>query len=716
MSQSWTLGLGSAFVYDGGLCTVVELTSDAVVIQDSNRRLRRLRLVDIVRAPRDGGKAHALNQATGDAESDGVPLGIIWAEASESAREESRRRADHVRELLTGYRSGSVDVRRRGEPRPEYDVGTSVVARQRAKAKELGIQPRTIARWTTQYLAMGEAGLIDGRRARRGAVLANLDPRWIDTARMILDEQASGSKIAKKVVIDRIDARLSRTHSGEEVRRPGRTLAYSALDEIDEGRSTFVGPTKRKRSNKNRPDPPYGRLIATRPGEYVLLDTTPLNVFAVAPVTGEWLPVELTVAIDLYSRCILGLRLTPGSTKSIDVSGVLLEALLPFEAPSDWAESAQWPYHGIPQSLILDPAKVRVSRFERAGLLPETIVVDHGRPFLSDHVTSACARLGISIQPARVYQPTDKGAVERFFRSLDTLLQELPGYKGADIAGRGADIESEAVYTIPQLEQIIREWTASIYHLRPHSALVDPNMPGIVMSPVQRYEQGIATAGRLRMPNDRDAVLELLPVVRRQFHHYGVEIARLRYTGPIVAKYRNRSRSRSREHASDWPFFVNPDDLSHIYFHDPEDSTWHTLTWEHHSALGLPFSLDALEYAKRLALQPGHTADIQKTLAALLEQWGADRALTPAERRIKARAVALATEIASDAVNSLATVQRILGDRTAGTDSLTDELVGRTRTPDASELQSPPGDDDFEDELDDSEFAENYYHDAMEQL
>src|SRR3546814_15487922 len=45
---------------------------------------------------------------------------------------------------------------------------------------------------------------------------------------------------------------------------------------------------------------PYGRLTATRPGEFVLLDTTPLNVFAVAPVTGKWVCADLTVAIDLY--------------------------------------------------------------------------------------------------------------------------------------------------------------------------------------------------------------------------------------------------------------------------------------------------------------------------------------------------------------------------------------------------------------------------------
>ena len=37
-----------------------------------------------------------------------------------------------------------------------------------------------------------------------------------------------------------------------------------------------------------------GRLRATRPGEYVVLDTTPLDVFAMEPVTMRWVGVELT--------------------------------------------------------------------------------------------------------------------------------------------------------------------------------------------------------------------------------------------------------------------------------------------------------------------------------------------------------------------------------------------------------------------------------------
>jgi hypothetical protein len=107
---------------------------------------------------------------------------------------------------------------------------------------------------------------------------------------------------------------------------------------------------------------------------------------------------QLTVIQDLFTRCITGLRATPVSTKAVDVAGVLYQAIVPRPAPEDWLEEACWAYHGVPQQLV----------FTEAGRLPgtpvcppETLVVDHGKAFVSAHVISVCTRLGISIQPAQ---------------------------------------------------------------------------------------------------------------------------------------------------------------------------------------------------------------------------------------------------------------------------------------------------------------------------
>jgi transposase InsO family protein len=109
--------------------------------------------------------------------------------------------------------------------------------------------------------------------------------------------------------------------------------------------------------------------------------------------------------MDLYDRCICGLRLTPVSTKALDVAGVLYETVHP-RIPDD-DEVQALPAHGVPDSVVLDARKLVDAKGR--PLLPsvaaETIVYDHGQIYLSQHVESVCARFGISLQPARPPNP-----------------------------------------------------------------------------------------------------------------------------------------------------------------------------------------------------------------------------------------------------------------------------------------------------------------------
>ena len=90
-------------------------------------------------------------------------------------------------------------------------------------------------------------------------------------------------------------------------------------------------------------------------------------------------------------------------------------------------------------------------------------------------LTSVCQRLGISIQPARIRVGRDKGPLERFFRTVrEGCLQYLPGYKGPDINARGLDVEGHAFFYIDQLEAILREWVAAVYHHTKHKCVVRP--------------------------------------------------------------------------------------------------------------------------------------------------------------------------------------------------------------------------------------------------
>ena len=82
---------------------------------------------------------------------------------------------------------------------------------------------------------------------------------------------------------------------------------------------------------------------------------------------------------------------------------------MPRSAPRDWPEEAFWAYHGVPQQLVF----AGVGRLPGVPACPpETLVIDHGKAFLSAHVISVCTRLGISIHSHRKNQrisPRAKG-------------------------------------------------------------------------------------------------------------------------------------------------------------------------------------------------------------------------------------------------------------------------------------------------------------------
>lgn len=527
---SWTttLAVGSRLRYEGEAHTVIAIGGSHVTLRSQQGRTWA---ADLRRVLAHGAALSPSGELTPQ-----DALGQLVDNLSDAEGRRLAERVGHVREVLTGFRSGSAELADEGEPRPAYRCDHPVLERQQAKADEVGVGLRTVQRWLAAYAVDGPAGLIDSRHHRELDPLRGVDQRWLDTCRTVLDEHVDASRPTKKLILERVEARLAEAHGGGVVPIPHRKRAHAAMAELTRGSNAFGGATKQKRSIARRPEGAYGRLRPTRPGEYLLLDTTPLDVFAMEPLTLRLGLRELTIALDLYTRCIAGLRLSPVSTKAVDAALVLYESITPDTAAS--TGTGLLPYQGVPSVVVVDGDRVAGPGLPDVD--PETLVLDHGRIYLSAHVLSVCARLGISIQPARPYTPTDKAAVERFFRTLgEGLLEALPGYKGPDVYSRGDAVEDKAFYLLPELEQVIREWVATVYHRRPHGGLVDPTVPGLELSPLDMFEHGVARAGRLRVPARRGLVYDFLPVAWRTIQHYGIEVNGLRYNGEGLSPYRN---------------------------------------------------------------------------------------------------------------------------------------------------------------------------------
>lgn len=652
---------GAMFVFDGEVAEVVQLEGTRVTLRDAAGGWRTLRVADFLaraasleaaqpaHAVDNGGGPRDGAASGGGAPGEWLPVGTVLAALSQDERAQVAERADHVREVLTGFRSGSPQKARSGEPRPEYSPARSLGERYAAKAAELEVGARTIRRWVHGYRGSGEAGLVDARRVSGRS--STIDPQWEQAVRAVLAKLVPASTPTAGAVLAQVDALLKEPYEQGEVRRPSTATAYRHLARLTNGTGALSGSAKARRSIAARPTGVYGRLRAMRPGEYVVLDTQDLDVFAMEPVTCRWVPVQLTVAQDLFSRCIVGMRVTAVSTKAVDVAGVLYQAVAPSPAPAEWPAEACWPQHGVPEHLVftehLPGAEPVDERTSAAGLAagtagpvcpPETLVVDHGKAFLSAHVIGVCTRLGISIQPAQPAKPTDKPTVERFFRTLrQGLIQYLPAYKGPDVYSRGEHVEDQAFLYLHELEDVIREWIALVHHRSRQDGLVIAEWPGLGLSPKEMFEIGIAKAGMLRVPATPQLVYDFLPVHPRTIQHYGVEIGGLRYNGAALDPYRGAPSPYGGTLAGKWPIRVNPDDVRHAYFQDPADGGWHALDWEHAPGLGTPFSVEAAQHARRLAAATNRWPDPTQALAELLSRWEGGMVTDRRERRMAVR-------------------------------------------------------------------------------
>jgi transposase-like protein len=311
--QVLSLAPGSRLVFDGEPVEVVAI--DGVRVTLRNDRTRRFTAVQISRLAASA-RAAGGTLRPGDA---GVSSGLVPGSLAGEQLGQLAGQAGHVREVLTGYKSGHPDQARPGEPRPAYRPGQPLKARYRAKAGELGITSRTVERWVAAYRESGEAGLA-GAGAPRGRGTA-VDPRWDEAVRLVLAEMVAGSTPTRSAVLRKAGARLDELHGAGVVPRPSAATAYRRLAELARGTNAVSGSATGRRSIADRPKGSYGRLRAMRPGEYAILDTQDLDVFAMEPVTCRWVRAQLTVAQDLFTRCITGLRVAPVSARAVDVAG-----------------------------------------------------------------------------------------------------------------------------------------------------------------------------------------------------------------------------------------------------------------------------------------------------------------------------------------------------------------------------------------------------------
>jgi putative transposase len=615
-SPKTKIALGSKLSHDGVNYVVDAFAGTSVVLRSSAGEIVRFNIATLVTDP-----SFRLSDQVGNE----TRHPTLWDAVPEPERKKAEELAAHLNEAITGYRSGNDSDAQEDEPQQKYDPEiTSLAARMMAKAAELGIGNRTLWEKKERYARYGLYGLVDQRAIRKPG--DRIDARVRSALQTVIDSLEKKSNVSKENIRRQTESQLKKDHPNAVIAMPAKATFNHFVDTLGAGRGLF-GAAKSRRNIANRPERPYSHFHATRPGELVLIDSTPFDAFAMDPYSFQWVQIQLTIAIDLATRSLLAWRFTPVSTKAVDAALLLFDILNPKFVQDDAADASRWAYVGVPEKILVEVVD-EVSRPTLAAipfLHPESVLVDRGRVFLSEAFAHACTHLGINLFIARPYTPTDKAHVERMFKTIrERFVESLAGYKGPDVFSRGLNIEAESFWFIDEIESKFTEWVATYWQRRHHDGLFFEDLPQKHLSPNDLFQEGIARAGFVYIVPSQSDLYELLPTEWRRIQHYGVDCFNLEYDADVLNDLRNQRSPYGGVQDGKWPFRHDPRDQSRLYFFEPTAESWHEIRWTGARGVPRPFNAKTLSYAKAMVINeggnPNNREELTETLNRLLNQ------------------------------------------------------------------------------------------------
>ena len=246
----------------------------------------------------------------------------------------------------------------------------------------------------------------------------------------------------------------------------------------------------------------------------------------------------LTIAIDVFTRCVLGMVVTLEAPSSVSV-GLCLVHVACDKRP--WLEGLniemEWPMSGKPRLLYLDNAA----------------------EFKSEALRRGCEQHGIRLDYRPLGQPHYGGIVERIIgTAMQMIHDELPGTTFSNPDQRGDyDSENKAALTLRELERWLT-LAVGTYHGSVHNGLLQP--------PAARWAEAIARTGVPTVITRTTAFLvDFLPIIRRTLTRTGFVIDHIHYYADALKPWIAR-----RDRLPAFLIRRDPRDISRIWVLEPE--------------------------------------------------------------------------------------------------------------------------------------------------
>lgn len=283
--------------------------------------------------------------------------------------------------------------------------------------------------------------------------------------------------------------------------------------------------------------------VYERPLQVVFVDSTAIDLLWRDERGSVRKRLYLTVAVDAFSRMVVGFYLGPQNPSWITVS----EALRCAMSPKAWVEtlygkkgkiSTEWPCHGM----------------------PEMIVVDWGSENRIKELPVVLSTLGITLNYNPAEHPDWKGTVERFMREANRMFHSLPGTTKSNPKHRGklnpVERAREDGLSFEQIHELFTRWVVNIYHNHEHRELA--------MSPLQKWEEGCQKCDVLPQPSEQELAIYLGRIQYAEIQKYGINFLWMRYSHPALRAFRPGDGSSARV-----KFYYDPGNLGCIWVEDP---------------------------------------------------------------------------------------------------------------------------------------------------
>lgn len=411
-------------------------------------------------------------------------------------------------------------------------------------ANEAKVDKATIYRWINRYEQTGSIGSILGKKKNGGRGKSRLSPEQEEIIQKCIDEiYLTSFRKSINYLIRAIAFECNKL----DIQMPHSTTIRRRINEISEEEKVKQRYGKKISDNKFRPirgNFPHAHY----PLSVVQIDHTPVDIILVDEVFRQ--PFNrpyLTVAIDVYSRMILGINISFDPPGAMGTGLCISNAILPKETYlQKLGVDGSWGCWGV----------------------METIHVDNAKEFRGIMLKKACENYGINLEFRPVATPHYGGHIERFLGSFSKAVHDLPGTTFSNTKERSTyKSEKHASFTLAEFEKWMVTYIVNVYHKTVHS--------GIGMTPEEKYIEGIFGNNETkgiglppRFNDERGVKLSFLPYLERKIQTTGVVIDHIHYYDEVLRKYINTPNDS--KNLKKYSFRRNPKDISVIYFFDPD--------------------------------------------------------------------------------------------------------------------------------------------------